>query len=81
MAFDDRDTSAARSGNKAGSAERIEIQRNRALPGVEVEIVVTSLDDGQTVIKRVPAATLDANWDASAKTLKAWALLMIDNAE
>jgi hypothetical protein len=81
MAFDDRDTSTPRTGNALASVEEVTFRRNRALPGVPLDIIVTSLVDGERVSGRVPAATVDAGWPGTSKTLKAHLLAIIDNAE
>ncbi len=80
MAFDARDTSTPRTGNAPSSVEEVIFRRNRELPGIKLDMIVTSLIDGERVTKRVPAATVDAAWPGSTKTLKNHLLAVIDNA-
>ena len=79
-AFDDRDTSTPRTGNALASVEEITFRRNRELGGVKLDIVVTSLVDGDRVSRRVPTATVDAAWPGTSKTLKNHLPAVIDAA-
>ena len=81
MAFDARDTSTPRTGNTPSSVEEVIFRRNRELPGVKLDMIVTRLVDGERVTTRVPAAKIDAAWPGTAKTLRNHLLAVIDNAE
>ena len=80
MAFDDRDTSTPRTGSALSSVEEVIFRRNRGLSGIKLEMIVTRRIDGERVTTRVPAATVDANWPGTSKTLKNHLLAVIDNA-
>lgn len=81
MPFESRDTSVQETVTKVGTVEEITFRRNRDLPGVKMEIIVTVIEDGHKRSKRVPAAKVDAGWPGTSKTLRAHLFAAIDNAE
>ncbi len=81
MAFDDRDISTPRIGNKLSSVEEVTFRRNRSLSGIQLEVIVYRNVDGERTAKTVPQAKVDAGWPGGAKSLKNHLLAAIDNAE
>jgi hypothetical protein len=85
MAFDEKDVATTPTVNMVDSVEEIIVRRNRDLPGVQLDILVTRLvkigDDVHRVTLRVPANIVDAAWPGASKTFKAHLLSIIDNAE
>ena len=84
MAFEDKDTSVSRSATDASRVEEVCFRRDPADHTGPPQILVTKLVevDGQPqrVTKRVPQATVIANWPGGTRNLKNWLLLIIDNA-
>ena len=80
MAFDANDSSTPRTGSALSSVEEVTFRRNRSLPGVKLDMIVTKIVDGEKVSLRVPAATVDTAWPGTAKTLKTHLTSVINNA-
>ena len=78
--FNDRDTSGQVTIDQAVTVEEITFKRYRGYAGAPLEISVTKIINGVTVIHRVPQSQVDAVWPGTARTLKAWLLLIIDAA-
>jgi hypothetical protein len=78
--FTDRDTSGSVTIDQTVTVEEIHFKRYRGYAGAPLEISVTKIVNGVTVIARVPQAQVDAVWPGTAKTLKAWLLTIIDAA-
>ncbi len=81
MSFEARDTSTQETVDKLDSAEEVTYRRNRNLPGVQLEVIVTRIVDGHKQSFQVPANKVDAGWPGSAKTLRAHLYDAFDNAE
>jgi hypothetical protein len=84
MAFEDRDTTEPLSTTRTKKVQEIVQRVNPTDPAGPPTILVTWLEvvDGerQLVTKRVPPALVASNWPCAQRTLKAWDLLIIDNA-
>jgi uncharacterized membrane protein YjjP (DUF1212 family) len=78
--FNDRDTSGSVTIPQTVSIEAIVVKRYRNYANAPVEITVTKLVNGVTVIAKVPQATVDTIWPGNARTFKAWLLAIIDAA-
>jgi len=76
MSYEDKDTTAQVEVESKPQAITFTRQEGGA-PSIMVEFI----ENGASVVKRVPQATIDAAWPGASKTLKAHLLQIIDVAE
>jgi len=80
MVFSDKDQTVERAVTERPMAVRIE-RNDSHVEDPPVDIYVVKEIDGHTATLKVPREAVVANWDGPEKTLKAWALAIIDAAK
>ena len=80
MGFDERDATAQVDVTTRPTEARI-TRNDEHMQGPPVDIFAVREVDGKAQHLEVPRAAVVANWDGPTKTLKEWALLIVDAAE